>query len=123
MITVVAEDNSTSTTYTITVTRKSEVRPNAETQALLEKLISMDKVNEGSMPDFIQLHKALTTLPEDQKSFFYEELREKLTTLETLAAQINHQSSGASVENIPWSVALRIEELTKSAAKTIWDLF
>ncbi len=117
VITVVAEDNSTSTTYTITVTRKSEVRPNAETQALLEKLISMDKVNEGSMPDFIQLHKALTTLPEDQKSFFYEELREKLTTLETLAAQINHQSSGASVENIPWSVALRIEELTKSAAE------
>ena len=117
VITVVAEDNSTSTTYTITVTRKSEVRPNAETQALLEKLISMDKVNEGSMPNFIQLHKALTTLPEDQKSFFYEELREKLTTLETLAAQINHQSSGASVENIPWSVALRIEELTKSAAE------
>ena len=37
--------------------------------------------------------------------------------LETLAAQINHQSSGASVENIPWSVALRIEELTKSAAE------
>ncbi|MCH1942800.1 cadherin-like beta sandwich domain-containing protein [Holdemania massiliensis] len=117
VITVVAEDNSTSMTYTINVTRKSAAKPNADTQLLLEKLISTDKVNEGSMHDFVQLHQALNALPEDQKVFFTQEYQEKLNALKSVAEKVNHQPTGASVENIPWHIALEVEELSKEVAK------